>query len=327
VKKSHFIITIIAMVLFTWVIAHTSLSSVVQQLKAMRIALPIVLALSALRLYFQSLTWSASLKGQDLSVENGKLAAVRLASQGMGYLTIFGPVISEPMKIKLLETPAEPTITATFLDDGVYWFTSALIAVSGLLSLPFFVVHGGRYHAIPAILVLALAIFLITRQNAILSSVVRAFRERCPSWLIRAEKAEASIRTFRLENPALVTKMFWFDVACQLLTASEVLVILWALHLPIHFLPVLAIEGMTRTVKLVSGWIPARLGSDEGGAISAFAIVGLSPMLGLTLALTRRMRDLLWALIGIIWLAWNSRAVSDPPEDAGSLPTVMKEVL
>jgi hypothetical protein len=84
---------------------------------------------------------------------------------------------------------------------------------------------------------------------------------------------------------------------------------------------------MTRTVKLVSGWIPARLGSDEGGAISAFAIVGLSPMLGLTLALTRRMRDLLWALIGIIWLAWNSRAVSDPPEDTVSLPTVMKEVL
>jgi len=108
--------------------------------------------------------------------------------------------------------------------------------------------------------------------------------------------------------------MFWFDVACQLLIAAEVVVVLWALHLRIHFFAVLVIEGVTRAVKIASGWIPARLGSDEGGAISAFALTGFSPMLGLTLALTRRMRDLLWALIGIIWLAWNSHCSSDPKE-------------
>jgi hypothetical protein len=193
--------------------------------------------------------------------------------------------------------------------------------------LPLLTAHGARYHSIPAILALGLAILLITRRNSLLSGVVRAFGERAPSWLVRAEKAEMSIRTFRLEHPALVTRMFWFDVACQLLITSEVVVVLWALHFSVHFLPVLAIEGMTRTVKLVSGWIPARLGSDEGGAISAFAIAGFSPILGLTLALTRRVRDLLWAVIGIIWLAWNSRAVGNQPEPAASFATDMKEVM
>jgi hypothetical protein len=326
-KKGHVIVAIFAVLLFTWVLAHANLPSMVQELKAMRIALPIVLALSALRLYLQSLTWSASLKGQNVSVDAAKLAAVRLSSQAMGYLTVLGPVISEPMKIKLLGTPAEPTITATFLDDGVYWFTSALIAISGLLSLPLLTIQGARYHSIPAILVFGLAILLITRRNSLLSGVVRAFGERAPSWLLRAEESESSIRTFRLEHPVLVTRMFWFDVACQLLVAAEVLVVLWALHLPVHFLAVLAIEGMTRTVKMVSGWIPARLGSDEGGAISAFAVAGLSPILGLALALTRRVRDLLWALIGIIWLAWNSRAERHQPEPAASFATDMKEVL
>jgi hypothetical protein len=325
-KKGHLIVAIFAVLLFTWVIAHANLPSMVQELKAMRTALPIVLALSALRLYLQSLTWSASLKGQDVSVGAAKLAAIRLSSQAMGYLTVLGPVISEPMKIKLLGTPAEPTITGTFLDDGVYWFTSALIAISGLLSLPLLTIHGARYHLIPAILVLGLAILLITRRNSILTGAVRLFGKKIPSWLIRAEKAEASIRTFRVEHPALVTRMFWFDVACQLLVAAEVLVVLWALHLAIHFLAVLAIEGMTRTVKMVSGWIPARLGSDECGAISAFAAAGLSPILGLALALTRRVRDLLWALIGIIWLTWNSRAESHRPEP-GNFATDMKELM
>ena len=326
-KWGHLIIAILAMLIFAWVMAHMNLGSMVQQLKAMLIAVPIILTLSAIRLYFQSVTWSASLKVKHLSIEGGKLAAVRLASQSMGYLTVFGPVISEPMKIKLLGTPAEPTITATFLDDGVYWFTSTLIAICGLLSLLLLSAHGVRYHSIPAILGLGLVLFVITRRNSMLSYVVRAFGNRAPCWLIRAEKAEVSIRTFRFEHPALVNKIFWFDIASQLLTASEVFAVLWALHLPIHFVAALAIEGVTRTLKLMSGWIPARLGSDEGGAISAFAIVGLSPMLGLSLALTRRTRDLLWALIGIAWLAWNSRTEGDHSGRAASVPTLMKEVL
>jgi hypothetical protein len=238
----------------------------------------------------------------------------------MGYLTVLGPVISESMKIKLLGTPAEATITATSLDDGVYWLTSALIAIAGIVSLPFAELHCTRYQSISAIL------FIITRRNPILSRVVRAFGDRVPSWLVRAEKSEAAIRTYRLEHPALVAKMFWIDIACQLLIASEVLVVLWALHLPIHLFAVLAIEGVTRALKLVSGWIPARLGSDEGGAVSAFAMAGLSPMLGLALALTRRVRDLLWALIGIIWLAWISRSLGDHQEHTAGVPTVMKEV-
>jgi hypothetical protein len=292
------------------VIARVGLSTVLAQLKAMRVALPIVMALSALRLFLQSTTWSASLKGGNIAVNRTTLIGVRLASQSMGYLTILGPVVSEPMKIKLLGTSSEQTITATFLDTGVYWFTSALVAMSGIVFLPVIAAHGAAYHWIPVILALAFAVFAITRRSPILAGVVRAFGPRTPSWLARAEKFETSIRTYRLQQPVLVSRMFWTGLACQILIASEVAVVLWSLHLPIHFFAVMAIEGVTRSLKLASGWVPARVGCDEGGAISAFAVVGLAPMLGLGLALTRRVRDLLWALLGILWLAWNSRSLS-----------------
>jgi hypothetical protein len=214
------------------------------------------------------------------------------------------------MKIKLLGTSSEPTITATFLDAGVYWFTSALVAISGVICLPLIAAHGAAYHWIPVVLALAFAVFAITRRSPILAGVVCTLGGRAPSWLVRAEKFEASIRTYRLQQPALVSRMFWIGVACQLLIASEVVVVLWSLHLPIHFFAVIAIEGVTRSLKLASGWVPARVGFDEGGAISAFAVAGLSPMHGLGLALTRRVRDLLWALIGILWLAWNTHGLS-----------------
>jgi hypothetical protein len=291
----------------------------------MRIALPIVLALSLLRLLLQSIAWSASLKGEQVSVDIPKLAGARLAGQSMGYLTVLGPLISEPLKIKLLGTSTEPTITATFLDNGVYWFTCALLAITGIASLPFAAVHGAHYHSIPAVLALAVMVFVITRRNPILSVFVRTLGKRVPSWLARAEQFESSIRRYRVNQPALVRRMFWIDVACQVLIALEVVVVLWALHLSIHFFTILVIEGVTSGLKMLTGWIPARLGSDEGGAISAFALTGFSPMLGLGLALTRRVRDLLWALIGIVWLGLNSRETRRPQDTAQTIPTILAD--
>jgi hypothetical protein len=327
-RKGHLIAAAVALALFAWVIAHIGLSAMLVQLKAMRVALPIVLALSILRLFLQSMTWSASLKGEHVSVDTTRLMGVRLTSQSMGYLTVLGPVISEPMKIKLLGTPAEPTITATLLDDGVYWFTSALLAILGIVSLPLVAAHGARYHVVPAFLSLAGIVFVIMRHTPILSGLGRALRTRAPSWLTRAENLEASIRNYRLNQPALVRRMFWIDVACQALIAFEVVVVLWSLRLPVHFFAVVAIDGVTRTLKLLSGWIPARLGSDEGAAISAFALTGFSPVLGLSLALTRRVRDLLWALFGILWFAWNSRVVGGRKEALnGVTGTPLREIV
>jgi hypothetical protein len=306
-KKLQLIIGFAALALFVWVIAHVGLSAMVTQLKAMRVALPIVMALSALRLLLQSTTWSASLKGGNVAISRKTLMAVRLASQSMGYLTVLGPVVSEPMKIKLLGTSSEQTMTATFLDTGVYWFTSALFAIAGVVSLSVIATHGAAYRWIPAVLVLVFAVFTIRRRTPILAGVVRALGRRAPSWLVRAEQFEASIRAYRLQQPALIRRMFWVGLLCQLLIAAEVVVFLWSLHVAIHFCAVMAIEGVTRSLKLASGWVPARVGCDEGGAMSAFAVTGLSPTLGLGLALTRRVRDLVWALVGILWLVWSSR--------------------
>jgi hypothetical protein len=327
-KKGHLIAAAISLVMFAWVISHVGLSAVLVQLKAMRVALPIILALSVLRLLLQTITWSASLEGEHVSVNTTKLMGVRLAAQSMGYLTVLGPVISEPMKIKLLSTPTEPTITATFVDDGVYWFTSALLAILGIVSLPFVAVHGARYHAIPALVSLAGMVFVIVRRSPILSGLIRALDDHAPSWLVRGEKLEESIRNYRLHHPAVVSRMFWIDLVCQVLIASEVSVVLWSLGLPIHFFTIVAIDGVTRVLKLVSGWIPARVGSDEGGAISAFALTGFSPLLGLSLALTRRVRDLLWALIGILWFVWNSRVASGrEAASSGVTTTIRKEIV
>jgi hypothetical protein len=69
---------------------------------------------------------------------------------------------------------------------------------------------------------------------------------------------------------------------------------------------VLGIEGASRAIKIVAGWMPARIGADESGIAATFFALGLSPSSGLTLALARRSRDLFGAFIGLSWLAMSA---------------------
>ncbi len=305
-SKTNLLLAVVGIALLGWVIVHASPSAIMHQLKALRVALPIVVALSLARLFLQTFTWSAALKSEGVDVGLPRLIGIRLASQAMGYLTVFGPVVSEPMKINLLRTPVAATATATFLDNGVYWFTTALVGIAGCVSVSLMKARGAA-STLAFCAVFALIMVFIARRKAVLSSIAGALGIRSPSWLNHGAKIESAIREVRAQKPELVGQMFWLDLACQLLLVSEVAVVLWSLRLPLHLLTVLAIEGLTRGVKMMTGFVPARLGVDEGGAMSAFAASGLSPALGLTLALTRRARDLSWALVGLAWLVWRSQ--------------------
>jgi hypothetical protein len=98
-KGRHLILALIGAALFTWVVVHVGLPAILQQLKAVRLAFPILLALSVCRLLLQTSVWSAALKGTGISVAPERLIGIRMASQAMGYLTFLGAVLSEPLKI------------------------------------------------------------------------------------------------------------------------------------------------------------------------------------------------------------------------------------
>jgi hypothetical protein len=226
---------------------------------------------------------------EGLHVGLRRLIGIRPASQGMGYLTVFGPILSEPTKINLLRTPVAPTATATFLDNGVYWFTSALVGIAGCICITVMRAKGAASTLMLSAVFILILLFMGSRKSA-LSGLVGKLGKRSPSWLNKGAKIEVAIREVREQKPELIGRLFWLDLSCQLLLVCEVAVVLWSLRLPFHVLTVLAIEGLTRGMKMMTGFVPARLGVDEAGAMSAFAASGFSPAFGLTLALTRRAR-------------------------------------
>ena len=293
--------------LFVFAARKIGWESVFATLAHARLAVAIIVILSFGRLLLQTHAWSVALRFGGVTTSTGELMLIRLAAQGLGYLSVLGPVASEPMKISLLRRRGSAT-TATLVDTGVYWFASGMVGIAGAASAITLMSHSRHSLAsfVTVVVVLAGVLFLLARPKLMISPLADWLGERSPRWLHKTAQIEIAIRRFETDHPSSIQRMFLADAACQALLAAEAVAILCALHLPFHASTVLAIEGATRAIKFAAGWVPARIGADESGAAAAFFALGLSPASGLTLALARRSRDLLGALIGLTWLALSA---------------------
>ena len=298
--KKNTILAVVGLALFVLVLAKMG---GVAQMRAVWTVLPAILALSSLRLLMQTSSWATALQAEGTETSALSLIGIRLSSQGAGYISIFGPMLSEPMKIRLLGSSDSVTV-ATLADTGIYWFASGLFGVFGCCAAAL-LLSRTRGQAIALLILLgvfAAGLAFLARTKPLLPLLARRLGDRCPNWLRRSGEVEVSLRAFGVRHPAAIRKMFWLDIACQLLLAAEVLAVLLMLGIDFHASTIFAFEAGNRAVKMLTGWLPARVGSDEGASAGLFAALGLSSGAGLTLALTRRSRDLLWCAAGFAWL-------------------------
>jgi len=304
--KKNVVIMAAGVGLFAFVAAKMGWSGMIQELKAVWIALPILVGLSSLRLWLQTAAWSCALKNDGIHVSVGQLMGARASSHGMGYLSVLGPLVSEPMRISLL---GEHSAAATLIDTGVYWFSSGLFGLVGCLCA--IGCMGGHRHTgslISLAVTTVIGMGLIAGSKPMLPGLVRWLGGRAPLWLRHGEEVEVAIHNFKRRHPRAVANMFWLGIVCQVLIAAEVVAVFWCLRMPIHAGIILALEAASRVVRAMGGWVPARIGMDESGMAAAFVTFGLPSASGMALALARRTRDLLEVLVGFAWLAWRSRA-------------------
>jgi hypothetical protein len=304
-RKWEALLAMVGLGLFAFSVSKIGWDPVLHAFEHAGAAILIIAALSLIRMLLQTVSWTIALRSEGFAPPIGELLLIRLASQGVGYLSVLGPVASEPMKISLLRKQGLSGTAATLVDTGVYWFTSGIVGIAGCLAAALLFTHSRHSAGTLAIfgLLLTVSLVVIARTKPRLPAVVNFLGARCPRWLEKAKQIELAIRDFKHRYPTSIRRMFLLDVACQLLLAAEVVVLFWCLGMPLHAGTVLAIEGAGRAIKIMAGWMPARIGADESGFAGAFSALGLSPASGLTLALARRSRDLLGALIGLTWLA------------------------
>ena len=83
----------------------------------------------------------------------------------------------------------------------------------------------------------------------------------------------------------------------------EIYLVLAFLGLAPSLITALVIEAFGAAVRFASFMIPASLGALEGGHVAIFGALGLGGAMGLSYTLIRRLREAVWAALGLLWLA------------------------
>jgi uncharacterized protein (TIRG00374 family) len=126
------------------------------------------------------------------------------------------------------------------------------------------------------------------------------------------EGVDRSLRRFYREQPRRLAAAVALHLFAYVVGSLEIYLVLTFLDIPVTLLTAMVIESFGAAVKFASFMVPGSLGALEGGNVAIFAAFGLGGVVGLSYTLIRRLREVIWVLIGLAALARFSGRPAPP---------------
>jgi len=316
---------IIGAVIVTLVIREVGWANIRHSLGMLGWGYAVVLAYPLSWILLNTAGWRMALHEQYAGLRLFKLAQIRLAGETFNSMLPSGYIGGEPLKAKLLsrwipmhESASSILIAKAAQSIGLVLFVGLGLTVGG---------NKKRYSIWhhPATL---LSLVLLTAGIAIFTVLLtrRSF-SRFGRWLhgltghpwlrkqeVKLTALDDSIGAFYREGKSRFLGSVLWHIAGWVAGALEVAVIFFLIGHRITLREAWFIGAMAQLAAVVGLFAPAGVGMYEGGHYLAAAMLGLSPVLGVTVALIRRVREIFWDGVGL-WLFWRlSKAMPMRPE-------------
>ncbi|MBY0337736.1 MAG: lysylphosphatidylglycerol synthase domain-containing protein [Acetobacteraceae bacterium] len=155
--------------------------------------------------------------------------------------------------------------------------------------------------------------FIAAQRLALFSRVVGALNGvaagRLSVFAEHSARIDRYVRRGWRRPRAIALALLW-QLAAWVAGSLEIYVALWLLGHPVTLAEALVIESLIQAVSSAAFLVPGALGVQEAGFIGIGALVGLDPATSAALALTRRIRDLVLYIPGLIAWVWAERRLS-----------------
>jgi hypothetical protein len=270
-----------------------------------------VVALGALRMVCRTRAWMVCANDPQLRFRDAFGAWI--VSDAMGNLTPLGVLASEPTKILMIRSkiPTVTSIASVTIENAFYTASVLIVLLSGTwLFLQRADVPAGLEQIseliIAGVALIAMAGIWAVRSRPAVISRLAPFVARltgktdAPAEAIR----EVESRIYAVPQwPALrLAHVALWEIAFHVFAVAEVFLVLRLLVPDITLGEAFLLESAGRFVTVAFKFVPYRLGIDEVGSGAVATALGLPPAVGVTLALTRRLRIIVLNAIALVRL-------------------------
>ncbi|MYA29408.1 MAG: flippase-like domain-containing protein [Nitrospira sp. SB0672_bin_25] len=260
--------------------------------------------------------WSLTLGQWSGRVGFVRLFMVRMAGEAINVTTPTAMLGGEPMKAYLLtryQVPMVEGLASVVTAKTIMVVAQIFFMLSGL-GVTLWMVGTGEYNVLVALLTLGLLgfgvfLFLLLQRYGIgrgLLAVADACRirsQRLETWRPQLLDLDDTIRTFYRERRRTFLLALGVHFVAWLTELFEVYAILYFLGAEVGWLSSFSIAAIAVLIKGSVSFVPGGLGAQEGGYLFLLMVLGHDEVTGITFALIRRLREILWILIGLVFLA------------------------
>ena len=305
------------LLLFAWTIRQTGVAPIAEGIRRVGAGFVIILALSGARFVVRALAWTLCAEDRGLRLRDTLPALI--AGDAVGNVTPLGLFLSEPTKAVLVRhrAPLVAALSAVALENLFYSLTVALVIAGGSIALLFLfdVPATLRVASLVALVVLLLlftaAAIILARNIAVVGRLVAWLDRRrlapvsLASRTPHLEELERRIFGFSRRHPARLAPLLALESSFHVLGVAEVWVTLQLLvgAAAPTLLSTFVLEAVNRTIMVAFKFVPFRLGVDEAGTELMTRTLGLDFGTGVTMAIVRKVRMLVWSAVGVAILA------------------------
>jgi glycosyltransferase 2 family protein len=264
---------------------------------------------------FNTLGWRWAFPPPRPDLPFFRLAVARLAGDAINNVTPTATMGGELIRARMLGAP----------DSSTVWASVAIAKISQAFSQIVFIGVGmalvidtaalpAGFHRALLIGVGLLAISLVLaialqRRGMFVVGVGLLERLGLPVPVHvgdRLRKLDAEVARFYSDpRPFLVSCVFF--LGAWLMGVVEVYLMLHFLEVGASWRRAFTIEVLSTSIDAVLFFVPAKVGTQEGGKVLIFKILQLDPTKGFALGIARRIRELFWSFVGLALLSRHQR--------------------
>jgi glycosyltransferase 2 family protein len=338
-RRVETIFIALAALFYVWFLTHYGPGEVIHYVRLAGWGLVLTISLESVARFANTLGWRVTITDYPRNLSLLELFAARIGGEAVDYTTPSAQlggqfVMALAVRQKLRMPVGLATVVVAALAEAlgqIGFITLALLSTAGLVPAVarlMWPIAGGFALA----LALAAGFFFVQTRRPfahLWRAAARFDFARIAKYEVKAAADEAD--SILLEFYTRHRVRFALSCLCYLFAWSlgpiEIYILLRLLHEPASVQVVLLVEALGLLIERATFLVPAKLISQEGGKALILAMLGYPAGVGFVVGFLRRVKEMVWVLLGLICLALHRAVAERPPLAAAPGATPREPVL
>ncbi|MFH1728642.1 MAG: flippase-like domain-containing protein [Pseudomonadota bacterium] len=290
--------------------------TLLNQIFSMKFGFVLIMIVAFVEYFFHTIAWYYTFDVKSSCLNFPRMLKIWLGANGVKYLNPLGNVGGESYRLYILtqyvnkKEAAASMVSDSFSHIIMMILLMFIAFVIGIFVWPIdtkFIVAGSLFFLV--FFLAFLFIFNFQQKGSFFHKIFLFLDKLVPfdisSFVEKFKKLDELISTYHIDGQKKFVYCCLHHFIGKAVSFFEIWIIMYCLGHQITLLDSFLVYAFIQLITVFFFFMPSQIGVAEGGIYYLFQYIGLSPEVGVAMALVRRVRLVTWAVLGYLIIIWG----------------------